>query len=148
MIIPFYKYQGTGNDFVIIHDVDGNISLSNEKIDQITDRKFGVGSDGIILIRSHKDFDFEMIFYNPDASQSFCGNGSRCAVLFAFHMGISGKQVHFLSTDGPHKAKISKDSMLNCKWLIQLSLMFWVRILFLSTLDHLILFHSMSRLTG
>ena len=110
MIIPFYKYQGTGNDFVIIHDEDANISLTEEKIVQITDRKFGVGSDGIILIRPHKDFDFEMIFYNPDASQSFCGNGSRCAVLFAFHMGIAGKQVHFLSTDGPHKAKISKDS--------------------------------------
>lgn len=115
MIIPFYKYQGTGNDFIIIHDIDGNISLSKEKIVQITDRKFGVGSDGVILIRSHEKYDFEMIFYNPDATQSFCGNGSRCAVLFAYHMGLVGRNVHFLSTDGPHNAKITNDSIVELK---------------------------------
>ncbi len=115
MIIPFYKYQGTGNDFIVINDQDGSIKLSKEKIAQITDRKFGVGSDGVILIRPHEEYDFEMIFYNPDASQSFCGNGSRCAVLFAFHMGIAGRQVEFLSTDGPHSAKINNDSVVELK---------------------------------
>ena len=115
MIIPFCKYQGTGNDFIIIDDRDGEIQLSKNKIVEITSRKFGVGSDGIILIRKHNDYDFEMIFYNPDGSQSFCGNGSRCAVLFSYHMGIVGREIDFISTDGPHKAKIISDSIIELK---------------------------------
>ena len=115
MIIPFYKYQGTGNDFIIIDDREAKIELSKDKINQITSRKFGVGSDGIILIRNHDEFDFEMIFYNPDGSQSFCGNGSRCAILFSYHMGIVGRDVEFISTDGPHKAKIVSDSKIELK---------------------------------
>ena len=115
MIIPFYKYQGTGNDFIIIDDRDAKIALSLDKIAKITNRKFGVGSDGIILIRNHNEFDFEMIFYNPDGSQSFCGNGSRCAVLFAYHMGIVGREIAFVSTDGLHRAKIISDSIVELK---------------------------------
>ena len=115
MMIPFYKYQGTGNDFIIIDDRDSEITFSNDKITHITSRKFGVGSDGIILIRNHNDYDFEMIFYNPDGSQSFCGNGSRCAILFAYHMGIVGREVEFISTDGAHEAKIITDSIVELK---------------------------------
>jgi diaminopimelate epimerase len=114
-MIPFYKYQGTGNDFIIIDDRDSEITFSNDKITHITSRKFGVGSDGIILIRNHNDYDFEMIFYNPDGSQSFCGNGSRCAILFAYHMGIVGREIEFISTDGPHEAKIITDSIVELK---------------------------------
>ena len=112
MIISFYKYQGTGNDFIIIDDRDNAIELTKALIVKLTNRKFGIGGDGVILIRDHAELDFEMIFYNPDGTQSFCGNGSRCAVLFAFHMGMVGKQVNFLSTDGIHKAIVISDSLV------------------------------------
>ncbi|MFL2571114.1 MAG: diaminopimelate epimerase [Parvicellaceae bacterium] len=112
MIISFYKYQGTGNDFIIIDDRDNAIELTKTVIGKLANRKFGIGADGVILIRDHDEFDFEMIFYNPDGTQSFCGNGSRCAVLFAYHMGMVGKQVKFLSTDGIHKAIVISDSLV------------------------------------
>ncbi len=109
-MIEFVKYQGTGNDFVMIDNRSGHNGLSVEQISQLCDRKMGIGADGVILIQEHPSLDFEMIYYNADGSQSMCGNGSRCAVHFANHLGmISGKETHFQSTDGPHLAKIEGD---------------------------------------
>ncbi len=113
MIINFYKYQGTGNDFIIIDSRDINLDLTKSKIKKITDRKFGIGSDGVMVITNHPDYHFEMQFYNPDGTQSFCGNGSRCAALFSFHMGICPRECNFLSNDGIHSAKVMDD--LNVK---------------------------------
>ncbi len=102
MSIQFYKYQGTGNDFVMIDDRKNELNLSNSIIQSICNRRFGIGADGIILIRNHQDYDFEMIYYNSDGSQSFCGNGSRCALAFAEFLGIFKNEASFLAIDGAH----------------------------------------------
>ena len=108
MQIQFYKYQGTGNDFVMIDNRNNIFDKSNIKaVQQLCDRRFGVGADGLILIENLEDLDFNMIYFNADGTQSFCGNGSRCAVAFAKHLGIIEKQAMFLSTDGEHEAWIN-----------------------------------------
>ena len=116
MIIPFYKYQGTGNDFVMIDNRKGVFDKENVALVQkICDRRFGVGADGLILIEDIDDLDFNMIYFNADGSKSFCGNGSRCAVAFAKFLGIIEDQAMFLSTDGEHEAWISKDGQVSLK---------------------------------
>ena len=72
--LTFYKYQGTGNDFIIITDT---VELSAEQITTLCDRKFGIGADGLILMKQESTLDFDMMYYNADGSESFCGNGSR-----------------------------------------------------------------------
>lgn len=105
MTINFYKYQGTGNDFVMLDNLKGFYNdLSLEQIRKICDRRFGVGADGLIMINSHNTFDFEMDYYNSDGSKSFCGNGARCAVAFASTLGINVNETCFLAIDGEHKA--------------------------------------------
>lgn len=104
----FYKYQGTGNDFVMLDDRQGHWDLQNTQgIQSLCHRKFGIGADGLILIRSHAEFDFEVVYFNADGSQSFCGNGARCAVAFASFLGIISQKAHFLAIDGPHEANLS-----------------------------------------
>lgn len=107
MQVEFYKYQGTGNDFVMIDNRNNVFDKTNlELVRTLCDRRFGVGADGLILIENIEDLDFNMIYFNTDGSQSFCGNGSRCAVAFAEYLGIIEKQAFFLSTDGEHEAWI------------------------------------------
>lgn len=106
----FYKYQGTGNDFVMVDDREEVFETHDLlRVRALCDRKYGVGADGLILIRDHSDFDFEMIYYNADGSQSMCGNGARCAVAFAAFLGIIPQKTRFLAIDGPHDAVISED---------------------------------------
>jgi diaminopimelate epimerase len=80
-----------------------NLSL----VKKLCDRKFGIGADGLILIRNHPEFDFEMIYFNADGSQSMCGNGARCAVAFSAFLGIVKERTRFLAIDGPHEALLS-----------------------------------------
>lgn len=84
-------------------------------VQQLCNRKFGIGADGIILIENHDELDFNMIYFNADGSQSFCGNGSRCAVAFAKFLGIIESQAFFLSTDGEHEAWINKEGEVSLK---------------------------------
>ena len=112
-MIDFYKYQGTGNDFILI-DNRSQIFTGN-KINlakRWCDRRFGIGSDGLIFIENSTESDFVMDFYNPDGSQSFCGNGSRCAVHFAKFLGIiKSGSTSFTAIDGIHTAIITDDTV-------------------------------------
>jgi diaminopimelate epimerase len=111
MLIRFSKYQGTGNDFIMIDNRAGEIDLTAPQIIQLCDRKFGVGADGIILIEETDFSDFYMNFYNPDGSQSFCGNGSRCAVRFAQHLGICRASGEFKAIDTKHDFESNDDEV-------------------------------------
>ncbi|MFQ3182826.1 MAG: diaminopimelate epimerase [Polaribacter sp.] len=110
MNLTFYKYQGTGNDFVMIDNRSntfkkGNINL----ILKLCDRHFGVGADGVILIENDTEFDFKMIYYNADGSETFCGNGGRCATSFAKYLNIIENSTHFIAIDGAHFATIENN---------------------------------------
>jgi diaminopimelate epimerase len=111
MEISFSKYQGTGNDFIIVDNRSAGIVLNKEQIVALCDRRFGIGSDGIILIEEDAGADFYMNFYNPDGSQSFCGNGSRCAVKFASHFLKPSFKIKFRAIDGEHEAIINEDEI-------------------------------------
>lgn len=107
MLLKFEKFQGSGNDFIMLDNRDGRYSkLSMSDICQVTNRKFGVGADGLILINSSDVADFEMDFSNPDGSKSFCGNGARCAVAFASNHGVVSTSQSFLAIDGVHDFRI------------------------------------------
>ena len=107
--VKFFKYQATGNDFILVDDREKQFPDQLEAIRFMCDRKFGIGSDGLILIRDSEELDFEMVFYNPDGSQSLCGNGSRCAVRFAEKLGLASGKCRFMAYDGPHDAALLSD---------------------------------------
>jgi diaminopimelate epimerase len=109
MFLEYDKFQGAGNDFIVIDNRDGAMAeLSPKQIMRITDRKFGVGADGIILMNRSTGYDFHMEFYNPDGSKSFCGNGARCAVAFAQRKGFTMDYQRFTAIDGPHDYRIDE----------------------------------------
>lgn len=110
MRLSFYKYQGTGNDFIVVDDRQKKfVNYSNELLQKLCGRRLGIGADGFIVLRDHEEYDFEMIYHNADGSQSLCGNGSRCAVHLAQQLGMIDKEAYFLTTDGAHQAHIKKD---------------------------------------
>lgn len=105
--MQFYKYQGTGNDFVMIDNRSGEWDdLSIETIQKLCDRRFGIGADGLIKINSSVGVDFEVDYYNSDGSKSFCGNGARCSVAFAHYLDIIEDKTTFNAIDGIHEAEI------------------------------------------
>lgn len=117
MKIGFRKYQGTGNDFVMIDNMTGKFDdLSIGQIAFVCDRKMGVGADGLIKLSSREGVDFEVEYYNSDGSQSFCGNGARCAVAFAVELGIVDSKAKFLAIDGEHVASY-KNGMVRLEML-------------------------------
>ena len=107
MKLKFDKYQGAGNDFVIINNLDGKLELSGEQIVWLCDRRFGVGADGLIIVEESDEADFAMKFYNSDGkTASMCGNGGRCIAKYAFEHGLAGKDMKFVADDGVHEASI------------------------------------------
>jgi diaminopimelate epimerase len=116
MTIPFYKYQGAGNDFILIDNRKNIFEIGNLKlVTELCDRKFGIGSDGLMLLQNKAGYDFEMIFYNPDGSQSLCGNGSRCIVEFARHLNIIKDKASFVTFDGAHTASVLNNGIISLK---------------------------------
>mgnify|MGYP001278432561 CR=1 FL=1 len=115
MRITFTKYQATGNDFIVIDNREAKHQLTAAQIQLLCDRKFGVGADGLILIEPHDKADFEMIFFNPDGTQSLCGNGSRAAVEMAGRLGLAQSQTSFKAFDGIHDAYISASGNISIK---------------------------------
>ena len=107
--MKFWKYQGAGNDFIIL-DQRENRRLTREdtgKIARLCDRRFGIGADGLILLELRQGFDFEMIYFNADGNESsMCGNGGRCIAAFARHLGIIHGHGRFWAIDGEHEAVI------------------------------------------
>lgn len=106
MKIVFNKYQGAGNDFVIIDNRKGSFNPDDSiLINKLCDRRFGIGADGLILICGSHEFDFEMKYFNSDGFEgSMCGNGGRCSADFAIRAGIAGNNLSFKAIDGVHKA--------------------------------------------
>ncbi|MBJ6108591.1 diaminopimelate epimerase [Hymenobacter sp. BT523] len=109
--MTFYKYQGTGNDFVIIDDRARQFDETDQaRIAHLCHRRFGIGADGLMLLREKEGYDFEMVYFNADGRpSSMCGNGGRCLVAFAKFVGVIDDQAHFLAVDGPHDARVEAD---------------------------------------
>jgi len=107
MIISFNKYHGTGNDFILIDNRNNTFELDTASVKHLCDRRFGIGGDGLMLLQSKANYDFEMIYYNSDGNiGSMCGNGGRCIVAFAKHLGLIRNKTVFLASDGEHLAEI------------------------------------------
>ena len=113
MAIVFNKYQGAGNDFIIIDNRKGFFNPDDSRlINKLCDRRFGIGADGLILISGSPQFDFEMKYFNSDGFEgTMCGNGGRCSADFAIRQGIAGKKLTFKAVDGVHKA-ISEEGII------------------------------------
>ena len=117
MKIEFFKYQGTGNDFVILenrnHQYD---TLTPKQVKHICNRRFGVGADGLMLLNNHAELDFEMIYFNADGNESsMCGNGGRCLVQFAKSQGMHKSIYQFMAIDGKHEADIDMQGIVRLK---------------------------------
>ena len=95
MTILFNKYQGAGNDFIIIDNRKDIFNPDNSNlINKLCDRRFGIGADGLILISLTPQYDFEMKYFNSDGFEgTMCGNGGRCSADFAIRAGIAGKKL-------------------------------------------------------
>jgi diaminopimelate epimerase len=104
--IHFYKYQATGNDFILIDNRSGKFSLTVDQIQFLCNRKLGIGADGLMLIETHPSLDFNLVYYNSDGSQSLCGNGSRAAVKMAAALGLVKEKTRFNAYDGEHEAQL------------------------------------------
>lgn len=110
----FYKYQGAGNDFVIMDNRDRSIQLHTAQVHTLCDRHFGIGADGLMLLENADNADFKMVYYNADGNEStMCGNGGRCIAAFAHSLGITGKEMQFEAIDGLHHAIINDDKSVS-----------------------------------
>lgn len=111
MIIQFHKYEGTGNDFIMIDNRNANFKNDASTISRLCDRKFGIGADGLILLNPSGDLDFAMAYFNADGQQAeMCANGGRCIIAFAHSLGIIDKKGTFSAPDGLHSGLIEHQS--------------------------------------
>ncbi len=110
MTLQFSKYHGAGNDFILIDNRKQDINLNTSQIAFLCHRHFGIGSDGLMLLENHEQYDFFMRYFNPDGSEGMmCGNGGRCIIRFANELGIINQKTVFLAPDGVHEAEINAE---------------------------------------
>ncbi|AZQ60739.1 diaminopimelate epimerase [Flammeovirga pectinis] len=114
-MINFWKYQGAGNDFIMIDDRNNTFNSNDfEKVAFLCHRRFGIGADGLILIRLKEGYDFEMVYFNADGHLgSMCGNGGRCAVRFAHTLGLFENKTSFWAADGAHEATLDDKQLVH-----------------------------------
>lgn len=119
MQVKFHKYQGTGNDFIVLDNREGEYSsLSNDQIRRLCDRRLGIGADGLMMLSEKQGYDFEMKYYNADGREgTMCGNGSRCIVKFVYNLGIHRSKYKFIAVDGEHEAEIDTDGTVSVKMI-------------------------------
>jgi diaminopimelate epimerase len=119
MQIEFYKYQGTGNDFVMIDNRSNFFPKDNiQLIARLCDRRFGIGGDGLILLENDTETDFKMVYYNSDGNQSsMCGNGGRCLVAFAKKLNVIQDSTTFIATDGVHHASVADNGIVSLQMI-------------------------------
>lgn len=116
MKIHFYKYQGTGNDFIVVDNRDERLSLTPTQIAQFCNRRYGIGADGFMELKTAAGYDFKMVYYNADGNEgSMCGNGGRCLVKFAYYLGIHKSDFKFMASDGVHHASIETNGWVRLK---------------------------------
>jgi diaminopimelate epimerase len=114
MKIRFYKYQGAGNDFILIDCREKKIKLSTRQIAHLCHRQFGIGADGLMYLQKERGYDFKMVYFNSDGNESsMCGNGGRCIVAFALNLGLIKNKTKFLAIDGAHTATVNKDGSVS-----------------------------------
>ncbi len=112
----FHKYHGTGNDFILIDSFNTDIKLTGDTIKQMCHRQFGIGADGLMILRKKPNYDFYMEFYNSDGNPgSMCGNGGRCIVAFAHDLGIINNETTFWAPDGEHQAVFHSHDKISLK---------------------------------
>lgn len=112
-MIHFYKYQGTGNDFILIDNRTQKLQLSQQQIASLCNRRMGVGADGLMLLEEALGFDFRMVYYNADGNEStMCGNGGRCITAFARQLKLIEDKAHFIAIDGEHHADITAENIV------------------------------------
>ncbi len=117
MKIEFYKYQGTGNDFILLDNRTNQYDqLTEKQVAFMCNRRFGIGADGLMLLNKKEGYDFEMKYFNADgAAGSMCGNGARCITKFAAKIGIRKNTYHFIAFDGDHEAEIDLNDLVRLK---------------------------------
>ena len=117
MNIEFYKYQGTGNDFILI-DNRKNLydAITTKHVHFLCNRHFGIGGDGLMLLNEKAGFDFEMKYFNSDGNEgTMCGNGARCIIKFASMLGIKKTKYNFSAADGIHEGEIDLNGEVRLK---------------------------------
>ena len=115
MKFNFDKYQGAGNDFIIIDDRSSVFPKENTSmIKKLCNRHMGIGADGLILVQNSTLGDFKMIYFNADGNLgSLCGNGGRCVFAFARSLNVVKNKGVFEAADGIHFASMKKDNLVS-----------------------------------
>ena len=110
-MLNFHKYEGAGNDFIMINNLKGDIILTPEYISYICDRHFGIGADGVILLEKSDKADCFMNYYNSDGTMAeMCGNGSRCtAKFFIEQTGYNLKEINLDTRAGIKNINVNGD---------------------------------------